>query len=436
MINTDPKNQEQLQFSDSVSEKDFRKIADGFKRHFALPIEATESDGINIQKMCEDGCHPAFCKMIRSSRTGINRCKQDRIRSLKLAFETGQPYTSFCHAGIVLVCVPVMESDIPLGGLFFGKCLSEPPTKPIEDDIFKRLKGLRFDKEKMRQAIADLPIVPARKIHQASEFLFILLYETADLDPRVIQWRRQRYLQQSEISDYIHETKKTAEHIPYPYESEQELIAKVKIGDRIGAKEILNNLLGAIMFRNPGDNNVLKARLTELLSILSRAAAEGGVDINVLLEKNLNYITKVMSIDSQDELCAWISSALNDFIECVYLMQDSKKITQIKPAVDFIEENYEKPITLSMIAKATHLSVSRLAHLFKEQMGITLIDYLTNVRINHAKRLLISTDKNCTSVCFDVGYNNQSYFTRTFKQLVGMTPRQYRLSNNRPGSID
>lgn len=426
----------QISVSDYILDRHFAKISEGFYRHFSLPIETTESDGTNVNNMCGSGCHPAFCKMIRSSRTGANRCRQDRIRSLKLAFETGQPYTSFCHAGIVLVCVPIMESDTPLGGMFFGKCLSDPPTKPIEDDIFKRLKGLRFDKEKMRQAIAELPVIPARKIHQASEFLFILLYEIADLDPRVIRWRRQRYLQQSEISDYIQETKKTAEHIPYPYESERELIAKVKIGDRIGAKEILNNLLGAIMFRNPGDVNVLKARLAELLSILSRAAAEGGVDINVLLEKNLNYITKVMVLDSQEELCAWISSALNDFIECVYLMQDSRKITQIKPAVDYIEQYYSEPITLAGIAKASHLSVSRLAHLFKEQMGITLIDYLTNVRINHAKRLLLSTEKNCTSICFEIGYNNQSYFTRTFKQLVGMTPRQYRLTNERPAPVE
>lgn len=429
------KTRNQIELSDFVSAPQFKKISASFSKHFSLPLETTESAGQDISDLCNCNCHPEFCKLVKSSRTGQKRCKQDRIRSLTLAFETGQPYISICHAGIVLVCIPIMESDTPLGGLFFGKCLSEPPTKPIEDDIFKRLRGLRFDKEKMRETIANLPVVPARRIHQAAEFLFILLYETTALDPHVVQWRRQAYLQQSEISDYIQETKKSAEHVPYPYDSERELIGKVKIGDRIGAKEILNNLLGAIMFRNPGDTNVLKARLTELLSILSRAAAEGGVDINILLEKNLNYITKVMSIDSQSELCAWISSALNDFIECVYALQDSKKITQIKPAVDYIEDNYDQQLTLAMVAKSAHLSVSRMAHLFKEQMDITIIDYLTNVRINHAKNLLLSTEKNCTNICFEVGYNNQSYFTRTFKQLVGMTPRQYRISNKRPASV-
>ena len=423
-----------IALADFVSIKQFKKIASGFNKHFSLPLETTSPNGKEIPDMCHSGCHPEFCRMVRKSRNGMKRCKQDRIRSLALAFETGQPYTCFCHAGIVLVCVPIMEMDAPLGGLFFGKCLSERPTEQIEADIFKRLKGLRMNKENLRYAIADLPVVSARRLHQAAEFLFILLYETTLLDPFVIQWRRQRHLQQSEIGEYIQKTKMLGSEVPYPYESERELIGKVKIGDRVGAKEILNNLLGAIMFRNPGDLNVLKARLAELLSILSRAAAEGGVDINVLLEKNLDYIIKVMTIDSQADLCAWISSALNDFIECVYELQDSKKVTQIKPAVDFIEANYDQQMTLAMVAKAAHLSVSRMAHLFKEQMDITIIDYLTNVRINHAKRLLLSSDKNCTTICFEVGYNNQSYFTRTFKELVGITPRQYRMQNKRTES--
>jgi len=68
-------------------------------------------------------------------------------------------------------------------------------------------------------------------------------------------------------------------------------------------------------------------------------------------------------------------------------------------------------------------------------MGITIIDYLTSVRIERAKQLLLATDQNCTEICFEVGYNNQSYFTRTFKGFVGMTPRQFRRKNQRKEKI-
>jgi two-component system response regulator YesN len=106
-------------------------------------------------------------------------------------------------------------------------------------------------------------------------------------------------------------------------------------------------------------------------------------------------------------------------------------VTQIRPAINYIDANYDKPIGLADVARASYMSVSRLAHIFKEQMGITLIDYLTSVRIERAKQLLLATTQNCTEICFQVGYNNQSYFTRTFKRLVGATPRQFRVKNLR-----
>lgn len=420
-----------IKLTDIVTREHFAQIERSFRKHFDMGLEMTAIDGSQILPMCSSDCHPEFCKLIRSSASGANRCKQDRIRSLNVAIETGQPYTSFCHAGIVHVCLPVMDGDTALGGLFFGKCLWQDLSDEISDDILKRLKDLGFSDDQIIEAAESLHVESGRKIHKAAEFLFILLYQITELDPRVIKWRNLRTQQQSEIGEFIQQSKKIPGNRSYPYEAECELIAKVKIGDRVGAKEILNSLLGSVMFQNPGDIDILKARLVELLSILSRAAVEGGVDIQLLLEKNVDYINKVMHLDNQQDICAWISNALNDFIDSVYASQDAVKITQVKPAVDFIELNYDQPLTLADVAKAAYLSVSRLAHLFKEQMGITIIEYLTDVRISNAKRLLLATDKNCAKICFEVGYNNQSYFTRTFKEIVGMTPRQFRESNRR-----
>jgi two-component system response regulator YesN len=328
-----------------------------------------------------------------------------------------------------------MDKDRALGGMFFGKCLWEPVTDVSIQDIAKRLADVGLDRKEMEAVARKLPVIPGRKIHKAAEFLFDLLYEVGGFDSRVIRWRRQRAEQQSQIGEFIQERKKLAAKWQYPLESERELMGKVKIGDRTGAKEILNSILGTILFHNPGDLGVLKARLLELLSILSRSAVEGGVDINVMLEKNWGYVNKVMQIYNQEDLCAWISTALNEFIELVYDSQDAKKIRQITPAMNFIDANYDKSITLAEIARASHLSGSRLAHIFKEQMGITIIDYLTGVRIERAKQLLLATEQSCTEICFQIGYNNQSYFTRTFKDIVGMPPRQFRARNRRREKI-
>lgn len=416
---------------DLLYKKQFQRIESTFNRNYGLKLETIDIESRQIRSLCSSGCHPEFCKRIRSSKIGVKRCHQDRIRSLNISIETGQPYITLCHAGIVLACIPIMDGGLPLGGMFFGKCVWEPVDESLENDVQKRLLGLRIFHQDAEQVLKRLPVVSARRIHEAAEFLYVMIYQTADLDPQVIQWRRQRSLQQSQISQVIHETKLLDLEETYPYELECQLIAKVKIGDRTGAREILNSLLGKILFHNPGNINLLKARLVELLSVLSRAAAQGGVPINNLLNKNLDYINKVMTIDTQEDICIWISHALDDFIESVYNSQDARKMSQLKPAIEYMQYNYPQPLTLTDIAKAAHLSVSRMAHLFKEEMGVTIVDYLTNLRINHAKRMLMTSDANCTRICYDVGYNNQSYFTRVFKQIVGLTPRQFRQQNKR-----
>jgi len=108
------------------------------------------------------------------------------------------------------------------------------------------------------------------------------------------------------------------------------------------------------------------------------------------------------------------------------------KADKIKAAVEFIEAYYDRPITISDIAHEVGLSVWSLAHRFKERMGVTLIGYLTNMRIERAKNLLLTTDKKCCNLYYEVGYNSQTYFARKFKEVVGMSPTQFRAAGRSP----
>jgi two-component system response regulator YesN len=421
----------QTTLTELLTAETFERIERVFRRHFGLALETAGCDGQAVPGRCSGDCEPRFCRLVRGSGEGTRRCLAEHRRAVEIAAETGQSFITICHAGLVLVCVPVVDRDTVHGGMFFGKCLWEPVTPILVEDVGRRLADTGVARDEVLRALESLPVVRGRQIHKAAEFLFDLLYEVGRLDARVIRWRQQRAQQQSSIGEFIQQRKKLGAKWQYPLESERALLQKVKIGDRTGAKEILNAILGTILFKDIGDLGILKVRLLELLSVLSRSAVEGGVDVDLMLEKNLAYVNKVMQIDNQEDLCAWISAALNEFLELVYSCQDARKITQIRPAIQYVDANYDKPLTLAEIARASHLSVSRLAHLFKEQMGITLIDYVTGVRIEQAKELLLGTDRSCTEICFQVGYNNQSYFTRTFKSVVGLTPRQFRVRNVR-----
>ena len=277
-------------------------------------------------------------------------------------------------------------------------------------------------------AVGTLRMIEDGELEDAGDFLFDSLYGVTGLDMEVVRWRRERLRRQRHIERLVAEKRQQGVTPQYPLGAERELLGKVRIADRTGLKELFDAILAAVLLRSP---DRLKMRALELLGLLSRSAIEGGAEVGSVLDKSAGYVEKVHDVVEQWDVCAWLGLALDDYIELVGWSQDASKVGQVRPAVNYIEANYGKPVTLATVAKAAHLSVSRMAHLFKQQMAMTIIEYLTQVRIERAKELLLTTDQTCTEICFAVGYNNQSYFTRTFKNLVGATPSHFRTKNRR-----
>ncbi|TLS51452.1 AraC family transcriptional regulator [Paenibacillus antri] len=91
-----------------------------------------------------------------------------------------------------------------------------------------------------------------------------------------------------------------------------------------------------------------------------------------------------------------------------------------------IDEHYFQPFSLEALADKMGISSRYVNAIFKEQFGMTPVRYLTEVRIERARKLLAETDKDIVSVCFEVGYDTLSTFYRTFKNIVRLSPKQYR----------
>jgi two-component system response regulator YesN len=218
---------------------------------------------------------------------------------------------------------------------------------------------------------------------------------------------------------------------PYPLEQEQLLVDKVKNGDRAGAREILNELLGVLLFHNPGDINVLKARMLELLTILSRAAVEAGADANILLTRNQGHINAVLKFHTPEQLCAWIPQPLEEFIDYVCQIRTRNPAAPVRQAINYLEANYHQNVTLPGVARHVGLSPSRIEHLFKQYTSRTLSDYLMRLRVEHAKRLLLTTSLSAPEICRQIGYRQQPYFSRIFKRITGLTPTAFRKYSQR-----
>lgn len=96
----------------------------------------------------------------------------------------------------------------------------------------------------------------------------------------------------------------------------------------------------------------------------------------------------------------------------------------------YIRERYAEEMTLDDLAKHFHVNSSYLSNLFTKKTGMTFSYYRNTIRIARAKALLEHGEMSVSEIAFDIGYSNLSYFNRMFKELVGVTPVQYRKEKN------
>jgi len=102
------------------------------------------------------------------------------------------------------------------------------------------------------------------------------------------------------------------------------------------------------------------------------------------------------------------------------------KNKKLQTALEFINKNFTKNISVTDAAGACRLSESRFIHLFKHECGIGFSEFLTGLRIDEAKKLLAETDMKIYAIASLCGYSGQCYFGLVFRNQTGMSPLQYR----------
>jgi AraC-like DNA-binding protein len=98
---------------------------------------------------------------------------------------------------------------------------------------------------------------------------------------------------------------------------------------------------------------------------------------------------------------------------------------RINNVYKYVEQNYQQNIDIQVVADLANLTVPSFCRYFKKISHITYTDFVNEYRINQACRLLFE-NKPIADICFEVGFNNISHFNKTFKQLKGMSPREYK----------
>ena len=109
---------------------------------------------------------------------------------------------------------------------------------------------------------------------------------------------------------------------------------------------------------------------------------------------------------------------------------DAKKLTRLHTLLQYIENNYREKITTKDIAAYCFITEEHLCRFFKKTVGKTVVEYITQYRVEKAAVLLINTDETVGNIAASVGFEDINYFSRIFKRIKGMTPREYRKTHS------
>ncbi len=204
-----------------------------------------------------------------------------------------------------------------------------------------------------------------------------------------------------------------------------ELCQALKNGETVIAHrivgEILKTLKSTVM-----QAGQLEFYLQEIIVIISRAAIELNADLDRVFkfkETIINHLNKLQDFSRKFD---FIEAFVRDFISFLNRRHNHSDKRELGRAVKYLQHNYNRNISLPLLAEEVYVSQSYLCKLFKNEIDKTIFELLTEIRMEEARRYLVNTDLTLAAIASRVGYNDVSYFSRVFKKREGVPPGQYR----------
>ena len=156
---------------------------------------------------------------------------------------------------------------------------------------------------------------------------------------------------------------------------------------------------------------------------------EWGLKMDRKKLKEAYFATKVVPAAQQKaslKMLSIFSQHLALLSNQVFIQQENAEPPVIKKARDYIQEHQGEKLSLGQVARAVNMSTFYFCKTFKKITGINFTDYLSRVRIEKSKNLLLNPNLRVSEIAFEVGFQSLTHFNRVFKKILGHSPTDYR----------
>lgn len=216
------------------------------------------------------------------------------------------------------------------------------------------------------------------------------------------------------------------------YEQENKFLKLIETGHPQAALEAYLHMekMDTDQTFNAENLRTMIANATIVRTLARKAAERGGVHPAIVDSIAAPYAQKMYAAVNIREIYSMIPKMIEDFGEAVRRARQERYSTTINKVVSYISLHLSQEITRPELAKLVHVTPSHLSHQFKSETGLTLSQYIAQKRCEKAAELLQGTSLPIQDISAHVGYLDNNYFTKVFKDLYHMTPTNYRSQFN------
>lgn len=374
---------------------------EAFSNVAQVPITLLNSNGDKLWMSLGEKC---FCNTFDHCSNCQANCLRTLNNAMSTALTLNEPYLFVCSAGLLQLAVPFL-SEGKITGCFYVGPFFMGHSK--ERAIKLLLQKFQVNHDHIVDVLAFIDKIQIKSSTDVSYLIHVLT--------NCMMF--QNMLESNYGTVLIEPADKLEEK---PKDMVNSLMDAIQSGSREDSEECARMLYERTYLHEGGSFIGTKNLLIEHLNSINRFL----VADEITSPKSISLMAEIQNSYNFRGLYQNTINLIKYLTETYSTYRGDSKL--IRDATDYINQNYKDDITLTKVAKEIHVNPSYLSTLFKNKMGKNFSIYLREVRLKESAALLMKTHYSVTELAMEVGFSNQSYFIKSFRDYYGMTPGQYR----------
>ncbi len=376
------------------------------------------------------------CAILGRENAFSDACARNHAAAASMAVDLRRPYIFNCHARLAEWAIPIPSAFEQFQGVILcgGALLSNPDSA-----LVKHIRSVAIENNiepaELVRSLDSVPVVSRERLRMTADFLFQLATALAappppaDDDPEAHTTSIPAFAEVAVVYPHARkkETKKKRLHraaILGQENVETEIVRLLRERKPDPALEMLLELIQEMSAS--GEGLVVNLAVAETLTRLFRRLVSGAHASPGLCQKHSQLISEILSKKLPAESHDPARRICQKFVYIMEEVTGESRPRQVKAIQRFVEKNLTGKLTLGSVGKKFGLKEKALDALVRTHCGMGFTDYVTSIRISEAKRLLRSGDLGIGQVARRAGFRDQSYFTKVFKGLLGLTPTEFK----------